>query len=410
MDSVLTLLLAGGKGTRLDPLTRSRAKPAVPFGGAYRIIDFALSNCLNSGQFRVLVLTQYKSLSLERHVTLGWGRFFHREFGHWLDVVPPQHRAADDWYLGTANAVYQNLPGVERSGAGDLLVLASDHVYKMDYRLMLAFHRSHGGVATVATLRYPVAGAAGQFGVVEVDADARVRGFHEKPKCPPPVPGDEANCLASMGIYVFDARFLGAELRRNAEETNPGHDFGQHILPRLIGREKVFAFTYSGDGTGGGAYWRDVGTVDAYYRANMDLLCDAPGLDLHDQTWPIYGYQPTLPPPRVTVIPTPANRETSLPRRNIFASGAVIDGWVAGTVVGFNCRVERGAVVEDSVLFDGVSVEAGTEVRRAVLDKRVRVLPGARIGADPAEDRRRGFVVSAGGVTCVPKDAVVGPT
>jgi glucose-1-phosphate adenylyltransferase len=409
MDNVLTFLLAGGRGTRLDPLTRARAKPAVPFGGCYRIIDFALSNCLNSQQFRVLVLTQYKSLSLERHITLGWGRFFHREFGHWLDVVPPQLRAADDWYLGTANAVYQNLHAVERSGAELLLVLASDHVYKMDYRRMLAFHQGHGGVATVAALRFPVPAAAGQFGVIEVDERGRVQAFHEKPECPPPVPGDPTTCLASMGIYVFDARFLAAELRRAAGDPDPGHDFGQHILPRLIGREAVHAYPHTRGPTGRPAYWRDVGTLDAYYQSNMDLLTEAPALDLHDQGWPVYGYQPTLPPPTVAVVPPPPGRAADPGRHNIFAGGTVVNGWAAGAVFGFNCRVDRGAVVEDSVLFDEVAVGSGAEVRRAVLDKRVRVRPGARVGHDPEADRRRGFVVTTDGVTCVPEDTVVEP-
>jgi glucose-1-phosphate adenylyltransferase len=270
MDRVLTILLAGGKGTRLDPLTRDRAKPAVPFAGMYRIVDFALSNCLNSRRFRILVVPQYKSLSLERHLAQGWGRFFHPEFGQSLDIASPQQRIDDGWYLGTADAVYQNIYSVEESGAEYLLVLAADHVYKMDYRAILmdyrailAFHRGHGGAATVATLRVPVGEAAGQFGVVEVDADARVRGFHEKPDRPAALPGDEGHCLASMGIYVFTARFLVDELRRNAGGIDPGHDFGHHILPRIIGREGVYAFTYSADETGGAAYWRDVGTVDA---------------------------------------------------------------------------------------------------------------------------------------------------
>src|SRR5947209_4324177 len=283
MDSVLTILLAGGKGTRLDPLTRDRAKPAVPFGGMYRIIDFALSNCLNSRQMRILVLTQYKSLSLEQHVSQGWGRFFHPEFGQWLAVASPQQRVSEDWYLGTADAVYQNIYSIDRSGAEYLLVLAGDHVYKMDYRRLLAFHQDHGGVATVATAPCPLAAASRQFGVVEVDAGSRVRGFQEKPERPTPVPGDEANCLASMGIYVFTARFLTDALGRNAQGADPGRDFGHDLLPRLIGREHVYAFAYSGRGTGGGAYWRDVGTIDAYFRANMDLLADAPDLDLYDK-------------------------------------------------------------------------------------------------------------------------------
>ena len=407
MDNVLTFLLAGGRGTRLDPLTRSRAKPAVPFGGVYRIIDFALSNCINSQQFRVLVLTQYKSLSLERHVALGWGRFFHREFGHWLDIVPPQLRASDDWYLGTANAVYQNLHAVERSGAEQLLVLASDHVYKMDYRRMLAFHRDHGGIATVAAIRFPVAAASRQLGVLEVDAEARVKAFLEKPECPPAVPGDDTHCLASMGIYVFDAAFLADELRRNADEIDPGHDFGQHVLPRLIGKAPVYAFLYPRAGTGDEGYWRDVGTIDTYYQANMDLLAETPELDLHDQSWPVYGYQPTMPPPTVAVVAPPRGHEVGVHKHNIFAGGTVVEGWAAGTVMGFGCRIDPEAVVIDSVLFDGASIGRGAQINRAILDKRVKVRPGARIGVDADADRRRGFVVTAGGVTCVPEDSVV---
>ncbi|MBP3959853.1 NTP transferase domain-containing protein [Gemmata sp. G18] len=411
MSDVLTILLAGGKGTRLEPLTRDRAKPAVPFAGMYRIVDFALSNCINSRLFNILVLTQYKSLSLEHHVTQGWSRFFHPEFRQSLTIAPPQQRVTEDWYLGTANAVYQNLYSVERSGAEYVLVLAADHVYKMDYRRLLTFHREHGGPATMATLRVPLAEAAGQFGVVEVDPDARVTGFQEKPEVPTPVPGDNENCLASLGIYVFTARFLIDELRKNAECADPGHDFGHHILPQIMGREPIRAFTFSGRGTGAHGYWRDVGTVDAYYQANMDLLADPPGLDLYDRTWPIYSFQPGSPPPRVAVVPEPPDRPSTGARHNIFANGAVSAGWVRGSVIGFDCRIGAGAVVEDSILFDRVMVGPGAEVRRAILDKGVQVLPGGRVGCDADEDRSRGFGVSEGGVTCVAKDTIVnGPT
>ncbi len=407
MDDTLTILLAGGKGTRLDPLTRERAKPAVPFGGAYRIVDFALSNCLNSRQLRIVVLPQYKSLSLERHITQGWARFFHPEFGHWLDIASPQQRVDDDWYLGTANAVYQNLYSIEESGAADLLVLAADHVYKMDYRHMLAFHRAHDGVATVATLRYPVADAAGQFGIVAVDSDARVRGFQEKPASPVSLPGDLGHCLASMGIYSFKTRFLVDELRRNAAELRPGHDFGSHILPRIIDRERVYSFDYTGLGTGGKAYWRDVGTVDAYYQANMNLLADEPGLDVNDPAWPIYSFQPSFPPPKVAVIAQPPGQSLPGPRFNIIANGTVSEGWLKGAIIGFDCRIEQGSVVEESVLFDGVTIGHGAEIRRAILDKGVRVRPGALVGIDADADRRRGFVCSEDGITCVPKGTVI---
>lgn len=407
MKDVLTILLAGGKGTRLEPLTMDRAKPAVPFAGMYRIVDFALSNCINSQMFNILTLTQYKSLSLEHHIAPGWGRFFHPEFGQWLNIAPPQQRVGDDWYLGTANAVYQNLYSAEKSGAEHVLVLAADHVYKMDYGRILAYHREHGGPATVATLKVPVAEAAGQFGVIEVDSDAQVTGFQEKPDHPTPLRGDAESCLASMGIYVFTGRFLVDELRRNAEGADPGHDFGHHILPRLMGREPIRAFTFSGRGTGAPGYWRDVGTVDAYYRANMDLLADPPGLDLYDKAWPIYSFQPSFPPPRVAVVPEPPGRSAEGRRHNIFSNGTVSAGCVLGSVVGFDCRVEAGAIVEDSILFNQVAVGHGAEVRRAILDKGVQVFPGGRVGVDLDEDRARGFVVSEGGVTCVAKGGVV---
>jgi glucose-1-phosphate adenylyltransferase len=407
VDRTLTLLLAGGTGARLDPLTRDRAKPAVPFGGAYRIVDFALSNCLNSRQLRIVVLPQYKSLSLERHISQGWARFFHPEFGHWLDIASPQQRVDGDWYLGTANAVYQNLYSIEESRAPDLLVLAADHVYKMDYRHILAFHRAHGGAATVATLRYPVAEAARQFGIVAVDADGRVRGFQEKPASPIPIPGDPAHCLASMGIYVFDSQFLVGELRRNAADLQPGHDFGNHILPRIIERERVYSFDYTGVGTGGTAYWRDVGTIDAYYRANMDLLDDEPGLDVNDGAWPVYSFQPSFPPAKFAVTSRPHTQPAGEPRPNIVSNGTVALGRLDGSVVGFDCRIERDAFVEGSVLFSRVSVGEGAEVRRAILDKGVQIRPGARVGCDREADRRRGFVLSEEGITCVPERTVV---
>jgi glucose-1-phosphate adenylyltransferase len=234
-----------------------------------------------------------------------------------------------------------------------------------------------------------------------------VVGLQEKPERPAPLPGDEGHCLASMGIYVFTARPLIDELRRSAEAPGPGHDFGHHILPGMIGRQPVRAFTFSGRGTGAPGYWRDVGTVGAYFQANMDLLADTPGLDLYDKAWPIYSFQPGSPPPRVAVAPEPDGRPPGGPRRNIYANGAVAEGWLRGAVVGFDCRVDRGAVVEDSILFDGASVGRGAEVRRAILDEGAQVRPGARVGFDPEEDRGRGLVVGEGDITCVPAGTVV---
>jgi len=407
MESVLTILLAGGRGTRLDPLTRERAKPAVPFGAAYRIVDFALSNCLNSRQLRIMILPQYKSLSLERHIALGWARFFHPEFGHWLDIASPQQRIDEDWYLGTANAVYQNIYSIVESGAENLLILAGDHVYKMDYRHMLAFHYQQGGVATVATLRLPLASASGQFGVVQVDSDSRVIGFQEKPECPSSLPADPEHCLVSMGIYVFKTSYLIDELNRNAADLQPGNDFGTHVLPRITGRENVYAFNYTGLGTGDVTYWRDVGTIDAYYQANMDFLVGEPALNVYEKTWPIYSFQPSFPPPKVTVLGQPTSRSLVGPQLNMIANGTVSEGWLKGAVVGFDCHISAMATVEDSILFDRVSIERGAEVRRAILDKGVQIRSGARVGFDAIADLRRGFVLSAGGITCVPKGTIV---
>lgn len=409
IDDVVTVLLAGGKGTRLEPLTRERAKPAVPFAGVYRIVDFALSNCLNSRQMRILVLTQYKSLSLEAHVTRGWGRFFHPEFGQWIAIASPQQRVNDDWYLGTANAVYQNIYSIARSGAEHVLVLAADHVYKMDYRRMLDFHRDSGGAVTVGTLRCPIGEAAGQLGVVEVDRQGQVVTFQEKPEHPAGLPGHDGICLASMGIYVFTAAFLVDELRRSAGTAQPGHDFGRHFFPQIIGREPVRAFTFSNAGNVT-PYWRDVGTIDAYFRAHMDILADVPELDLYDKAWPLYSVQRSFSPPRVAAAPESSRQAAAGSRHNIFANGTVADGWCRGAVVGFDCRIDAGAVVEDSILFDDVCIGRGADVRRAILDEGVQIRARARVGVDADDDRRRGFTVSEGGITCVPSDTVVEAT
>jgi glucose-1-phosphate adenylyltransferase len=302
--------------------------------------------------------------------------------------------------------VFQNIYSIAKSGAKYVLVLAADHVYKMDYRSMLEFHRESGGAVTVGTLRVPVAEAAGQFGVVEVDRASQVVNFKEKPERPACLPGDEAHCLASMGIYVFTASYLIDELRRSDAEPDPGHDFGQHFLPRIVGREPVRAFTFSGNGTGT-PYWRDVGTLDAYFRANMDLLAEAPELDLYDKAWPIYSFHASFPPARVAITPVSMPPPSPGLRHNIVANGTVADGWLRGAVVGFDCRIAAHAVVEQSILFDGASVGSGAAVRRAILDEGVQVRPGARIGFDPDEDQRRGFLVSEDGITCVPADAVV---
>ncbi len=297
MLDTLAVVLAGGKGSRLEPLTRDRAKPAVPFGGGYRIIDFSLSNCLNSGIRKMLVLTQYKAMSLDRHINLGWRRFFCRELDEFIDIVPPQQRIDEHWYQGTADAVYQNIYALEKERPSYVVILAGDHIYKMNYRTMVEYHKRVNADLTVGALRVDRQ-AARQFGVMQVDQKDRIIGFEEKPDDPKTIPGDDRHCLASMGIYVFTARFLFEQLCRDATDPDSAHDFGRNIIPSIIDSHRVYAFPFRDENRKGDAYWRDVGTLDAYFDANMDLVSIDPLLNMYDARWPIRTYQPILPPPK----------------------------------------------------------------------------------------------------------------
>ena len=406
---VTVLILAGGKGSRLEPLSRDRAKPAVPFGGCYRIIDFALSNCLNSGLRRVLVLTQYKAASLDRHINQGW-RFLSRELDEWVDVLPPQQRLSEDWYRGTADAVYQNIYTIEQSRPEVVLILSGDHIYRMDYAALIADHLAAGAQCTVGCL--PVTIEEGrEFGVMGTDANRRVVEFAEKPADPAPMPGDPSRCLASMGIYVFDAGFLFEELCRDATVPDSAHDFGKNILPDVIDRATVRAYPFrdedrgaSGDGLG---YWRDVGTLDALYEASMDLVAVEPKLDLYDPAWPIRTYRGNHPPPKFVFADEgggSGERRVGEARDSLVSAGCVVSGGrVERSVLSPGVRVHSYAKVEDSLLLDGVDVGRHAVVRRAILDKGVVVPPGARVGVDAEEDRARGFTVTDGGLTVLGK-------
>jgi glucose-1-phosphate adenylyltransferase len=406
MRDVLAVILAGGKGARLEPLTRDRAKPAVPFGGAYRIIDFTLSNCLNSGVRKTLVLTQYKAMSLDRHINLGWQSYLCRELGEFIDVVPPQQRIDEHWYQGTVDAVYQNIYTIEKERPRYVVILAGDHIYKMNYAKLIERHKETNADLTVGALRVPLQTAAGQFGVAEVDAENRMVGFQEKPQQPKPIPGDPTHALASMGIYVFTGRFLFEQLCLDATRHGSHHDFGHDLIPSLISQYRVFAYPFMDENRKQEAYWRDVGTLDAYYEANMDLISVDPQLNMYDRDWPIRTYQPNLPPPKF-VFAEPA--QGSEARRgealdSIICQGCIVSGGqVTRSIVGPDSRINSYAQVEDSILFEGVDVGRHAKIRRAIIDKGVHIPAGIEIGYDAELDRSRAFTVSENGVTVIAK-------
>jgi len=397
------VVLAGGRGARLDPLTRDRAKPAVPFGGSYRIIDFALSNCLNSGLRRLLLLTQYKARSLDRHLNLGWHRFFCRDLGEFLDVLPPQQRVDEHWYLGTADAVYQNIYSLEMAEPRLVVVLAGDHIYKMNYQRMIDAHEQSGADVTVAALPVPVVEAR-ELGTMEVDDAGRVHDFREKVPDPPEIPGSPGLALASMGIYCFRADFLLEQLRLDAGDAGSRHDFGHDLLPRLVHTHGVHAFPFRDENRKRHAYWRDVGTIDAYYEANMDLVQVDPQLNLYDEQWPIRTHHPAYPPPKFVFAGEGPDARRGEATDSLVCPGAIVSGGrVQRSIIGPGVRVNSFARVEESIVCEGVDIGRHAVLRRAIVDKDVRVPPGTTIGVDADEDAARGLVVSPEGVTVVPK-------
>ncbi len=400
-NEVMAVILAGGKGSRLEPLTRDRAKPAVPFGGAYRIIDFTLSNVLNSGIRKVLMLTQYKTTSLDRHVNLGWQKYFQRELGQFLDIVPPQQRIDENWYQGTGDAVYQNIYTIEREKPKYVVVLAGDHIYKMDYGKLLETHITNHADLTISTLKVPTGTAARRFGVLEVDENHRVVGFAEKPVIPKELPYQPDYCLASMGIYVFNTEFLFEKLCQDALEENSRHDFGGDIIPGIIDQHSVYAHPFNDENRKTECYWRDVGTLDAFFDANMDLIEADPQLNLYDTRWPIRTYQPNCPPPKFVLA---HDERIGMATESLICSGSIISGaFVNRSVLGFRSRVNSYAHVEESILFSDVEIGRKAKIRRAILDSGVRVDAGMEIGFDADLDRARGFCVTENGITIVTK-------
>lgn len=404
MKEVLTLILAGGKGTRLEPLTRDRAKPAVPFGGLYRIIDFPLSNCLNSNLRRVLVLTQYKARSLDRHLAHGW-TFLSRELDEYVEVLPPQQRIDENWYKGTADAIYQNIYSIEKANPRYVLILAGDHIYKMDYGEMIRAHIDRGADLTIGCITVPRKEGV-NFGVMDVDKEDRVKGFLEKPAEPPGLPSSPHECLASMGIYVFNARIMYELLCQDATRADSEHDFGKNIIPGILESQRVYAFRFRDANRKSVAYWRDVGTLDAYYQANMDLIEVDPVLNLYDWQWPIRTAQPQLPPPKF-VFSDEGYREHA--RRgeahdSMVCQGCIISGGhVRRSVLSPSVRVNSYAQVDNSILFEGVDVGRHCRIRKAIIDKGVKIPANTTIGYDLEQDKQRGFGVSEGGVVVIAK-------
>jgi glucose-1-phosphate adenylyltransferase len=400
LDKTICLLLAGGEGSRLFPLTADRAKPAVPFGGRYRIIDFTLSNCLHSGLRRILVLTQYKSHSLQKHLRDGWS-IFNPELKEYITVVPPQMRTGRSWYVGTADAIYQNLYLLERSGAELALILSGDHIYRMDYAAMLQFHMDKKCDVTIASMDVPCEDAKA-FGILGVDDDNRVVDFKEKIPNPPRLPNKPGYSLASMGVYVFSLDLLAYCLRTDHRNPESGHDFGRDILPLLVQQREVFAYQFGGL-TGRvtqDRYWRDVGTIDAYYEANMDLLKPIPSIDLYQNDWPIRTYDGQHPPART--VAGESGKEAVIVNC-ILASGIIISGGsVIHSILFPNSRVEEGAVVEESLIFENVVVEPNARLNRCIVDKNVRIPAGETINLDRESDTKR-FTISEQGIIVVPE-------
>src|SRR5437867_7002944 len=406
VDDALVIVLAGGAGERLYPLTKQRAKPAVYFGGPYRIIDFALSNSINSGLRRIFIATQYKSLSLNRHIRMGWG-IVSEELGEFVEILPPQKRVGEHWYQGTADAVYQNLYSIMRENPRRLVVLSGDHVYKMDYARMLRVHEERGAAVTLATIEIPVADS-NRFGIVAIDEQERVVDFQEEPITPPAIPGSPDLALAPIGVHTFDTDVLVHALEADANQPTT-HDFGKDIIPALIHSAPVYSYRFYDENKKASKYWRDIGTLDAYFEANMDLCHVNPEFNLYDPEWPLRTYQPQAPPAKFVFAETGIRCGQALD--SVISPGCIVSGSsIFGSVLCPNVRVHSFCQIEQCILMPGVRVGRHAKIRRAIIDRDVLIPRGALIGYDVEEDRRRHTVTESGVVVVTTDDEpLIGP-
>ncbi len=404
MQNVLTFIMAGGKGERLYPLTKDRTKPAVPFGGIYRIIDFTLSNCINSGLRHVYVLTQYKSASLQRHIRLGWN-ILSSELGEYIELLPAQQRVGDTWYLGTADAIYQNLYTLEidKPEPEEILILAGDHVYKMNYCTMVDFHRQVSADLTVGVVEVEKEKSP-YLGVVEVDSIGRVLGFQEKPTKPKTIPHQADKIYASMGIYVFKHKIIEELLHGDAKKHDSSHDFGKDIIPLMLKKGlKVAAFNFIDENKKEAKYWRDIGTIDAYYEANMDLVQVDPVFNLYDKEWPIRTFQEQYPSAKTVFSGDEVTGRVGLALDTLVSGGCIISGGrVQRSILAPNVRINSYSQVYDSILMEGVNVGRYAKIKKAIIDKDVVIPQGMVIGHNLEEDKKR-FYVTESGIVVVAK-------
>ncbi len=409
MENLLAMILAGGQGSRLQPLTQDRAKPAVHFGGKYRVIDFVLNNFVNSGHYRIKVLTQFKSDSLNRHVSTAWE--MNRNLDQYVDLVPAQMRMGVNWYQGTADAIYQNANLIRDVRPDHVAVFGGDHIYKMDINQMLEYHIRKAAVATISAIPVPIEQAT-EFGVLQVDEDGRMVGFEEKPARPKCIPGRPNWALASMGNYIFNSKFLVRELLSDSEIENSHHDFGKDILPAIFNNHPVYVYDFNtnrlrGESEASLGYWRDIGTLEAFYEANMDCCAVSPIFNLYNNKWPLRTVNWNLPPAKFVFGEKDPQRRLGTAEDSIISEGCILSGGrVIHSLLSPGCTIHSHARVTDSILFPNVDIGGGAKVHRAIVEKGVRIPPGFEVGLDPEKDRLR-FHITDTGIVVIPKDMII---